>query len=439
MEMFGHNIGGRSGQNGNNANLAWDIWEMNNSNNNGNNDILYMTAATAAVTIAEPPSGSSASSEASLGHPLVHNNNGVQAVQQHFQNLYGGDHHHHQSRLRGSQYLPDPHLMCLKLGKRHYFEDAPLPLLDHRDVAGFPLAVGGMKRGKNVYGPGSRGGGASTQSLKVPRCQVEGCHVALVSAKEYHRRHKVCEMHSKASKVVVLGLEQRFCQQCSRFHVVSEFDESKRSCRRRLAGHNERRRKCSHDSLPRSSSQEKKLMMAAAGRFPYLSSSPTGCSALSLLSSSKSSSDSWVLSPSDLSSRSRAALRELIAENRAGILARQLISSSDRSNSNWEDSSHYNNHSTQDFGDYLSQSWPSGSVESHHHHHHHQQQQQMFSANQHSWDRFHESGAHLTLDLMQQPPSPAYETFLPARDSSTKAEDECDLWKWNSFQGASVV
>lgn len=40
-----------------------------------------------------------------------------------------------------------------------------------------------------------------------------------------------------------------------RFHVVSEFDESKRSCRRRLAGHNERRRKSSHDSLSRTSSQ----------------------------------------------------------------------------------------------------------------------------------------------------------------------------------------
>ena len=214
MEMFGQTIGGRAGQNGNNANLAWDIWEMNNgnSNSNGNNDILYMTAATAAVTIAEPPSGSTASSEASLGHALMHND-GVQAVEQHFQNFYGGDHHHH-GRLHGSQYLPDPHLMCLKLGKRHYFEDAAPPLLDHhhRHVAGFPLA---MKRGKNLYGAGG-GGGASTSSLKVPRCQVEGCQVSLVSAKEYHRRHKVCEMHSKASKVVVLGLEQRFCQQCSR-------------------------------------------------------------------------------------------------------------------------------------------------------------------------------------------------------------------------------
>lgn len=43
---------------------------------------------------------------------------------------------------------------------------------------------------------------------------------------------------------------------CShRFHVVSEFDDSKRSCRRRLAGHNERRRKTSHDSAIRNVAQ----------------------------------------------------------------------------------------------------------------------------------------------------------------------------------------
>lgn len=42
----------------------------------------------------------------------------------------------------------------------------------------------------------------------------------------------------------------------NRFHVVSEFDDSKRSCRRRLAGHNERRRKSSHhDSASRNSAQ----------------------------------------------------------------------------------------------------------------------------------------------------------------------------------------
>ncbi|CAA6659947.1 unnamed protein product [Spirodela intermedia] len=43
--------------------------------------------------------------------------------------------------------------------------------------------------------------------------------------------------------VMVNGLEQRFCQQCSRFHMLAEFDEGKRSCRKRLDGHNRRRRK----------------------------------------------------------------------------------------------------------------------------------------------------------------------------------------------------
>nr|ATB56193.1 squamosa promoter binding-like protein 4a [Panicum virgatum] len=50
-------------------------------------------------------------------------------------------------------------------------------------------------------------------------------------------------MHSKAPLVVVNGMEQRFCQQCSRFHQLHEFDQQKRSCRRRLTGHNERRRR----------------------------------------------------------------------------------------------------------------------------------------------------------------------------------------------------
>ncbi|KAG5514081.1 hypothetical protein RHGRI_035474 [Rhododendron griersonianum] len=79
-------------------------------------------------------------------------------------------------------------------------------------------------------------------------CQVEDCGADLRNAKDYHRRHKVCEIHSKASKVLVGNVLQRFCQQCSRFHVLEEFDEGKRSCRRRLAGHNKRRRKTQPDA-----------------------------------------------------------------------------------------------------------------------------------------------------------------------------------------------
>eukprot|EP01018_Ginkgo_biloba_P039662 Gb_15605 [translate_table: standard] len=78
---------------------------------------------------------------------------------------------------------------------------------------------------------------------QIPRCQAEGCKADLSNAKHYHRRHKVCELHSKATSVITGGLQQRFCQQCSRFHVLAEFDDVKRSCRKRLADHNRRRRK----------------------------------------------------------------------------------------------------------------------------------------------------------------------------------------------------
>ncbi|KAL3830566.1 hypothetical protein ACJIZ3_019368 [Penstemon smallii] len=85
-----------------------------------------------------------------------------------------------------------------------------------------------------------------------PMCQVDGCKEDLSTAKDYHRRHKVCEVHSKATNASVGKQMQRFCQQCSRFHPLSEFDEGKRSCRRRLAGHNRRRRKSQpEDTAPR--------------------------------------------------------------------------------------------------------------------------------------------------------------------------------------------
>ncbi|RLN35783.1 squamosa promoter-binding-like protein 13 [Panicum miliaceum] len=101
------------------------------------------------------------------------------------------------------------------------------------------------------------GGGASSSSDPVaarrgaagggPSCQVERCAADLHDARRYYRRHKVCEPHSKAPAVLVAGLRQRFCQQCSRFHELLEFDGDKHSCRRRLAGHNARRRKSSAD------------------------------------------------------------------------------------------------------------------------------------------------------------------------------------------------
>ncbi|XP_022776358.1 squamosa promoter-binding-like protein 16 isoform X2 [Durio zibethinus] len=84
---------------------------------------------------------------------------------------------------------------------------------------------------------------------QVPSCLVDGCTADLSKCRDYHRRHKVCEVHSKTPKVTIRGQEQRFCQQCSRFHSLVEFDDGKRSCRKRLDGHNRRRRKPQPDSL----------------------------------------------------------------------------------------------------------------------------------------------------------------------------------------------
>uniref|UniRef100_A0A804QYX7 SBP-transcription factor 18 n=1 Tax=Zea mays TaxID=4577 RepID=A0A804QYX7_MAIZE len=83
----------------------------------------------------------------------------------------------------------------------------------------------------------------------APACSVQGCDADLSQCRDYHRRHKVCVAHSKAPFVTVAGQQQRFCQQCSRFHLLEEFDEVKRSCRKRLDGHNRRRRKPQPDPL----------------------------------------------------------------------------------------------------------------------------------------------------------------------------------------------
>lgn len=67
------------------------------------------------------------------------------------------------------------------------------------------------KKKKMIGKKGSGGVG-----VVPPYCQVERCGAILTDAKRYHKRHKVCEVHAKAPVVIVAGLRQRFCQQCSR-------------------------------------------------------------------------------------------------------------------------------------------------------------------------------------------------------------------------------
>lgn len=126
----------------------------------------------------------------------------------------------------------------LKFGKKIYFEDVGV------GISSKTAALSASSAASAAVAPATAPRkGRVVQGGQPPRCQVEGCKVDLTGAKTYYCRHKVCGMHSKSPKVIVNGMEQRFCQQCSRFHQLPEFDQGKRSCRRRLAGHNERRRK----------------------------------------------------------------------------------------------------------------------------------------------------------------------------------------------------
>ncbi|XP_058077484.1 squamosa promoter-binding-like protein 7 [Magnolia sinica] len=86
----------------------------------------------------------------------------------------------------------------------------------------------------------------STSSGTV-RCQVPGCEADIRELKGYHRRHRVCLRCANATTVTIDGLAKRYCQQCGKFHILTDFDEGKRSCRRKLERHNNRRRRKSTD------------------------------------------------------------------------------------------------------------------------------------------------------------------------------------------------
>ncbi|KAM0027333.1 putative transcription factor SBP family [Helianthus debilis subsp. tardiflorus] len=181
--------GAGEGQNSNfTNNIAWDNWD---------NNILITSVTSSHAAAATQYSHS-------VVNALLFNS--------------GGWNHNNNNNNNNNCNNSDPHMMCLKLGKRHYCEDTV--------AAESSSSTASTKRGKPPYEAVATA--VATVNTRWPvstgvrvaataRCQVEGCHVALGDVKEYYRRHKVCEIHSKAPKVVVSGLLQRFCQQCSRF------------------------------------------------------------------------------------------------------------------------------------------------------------------------------------------------------------------------------
>ena len=88
-------------------------------------------------------------------------------------------------------------------------------------------------------------------------CQVDGCNVDVQSLnKEYYIRYRVCDVHQKCLVALKDGKESRFCQQCGKFHPLSEFQGDKRSCKSRLDRHNARRRRL----------REMQLMLRKSGK-----------------------------------------------------------------------------------------------------------------------------------------------------------------------------
>lgn len=103
----------------------------------------------------------------------------------------------------------------LKLGGQAY----PIIAEEGEVKAGKKSKVVGTETTTAAISAAAAAAATATTGLNSGRsavCQVEDCRADLTNAKDYHRRHKVCDMHSKASKALVGSIMQRFCQQCSR-------------------------------------------------------------------------------------------------------------------------------------------------------------------------------------------------------------------------------
>ncbi|KAJ6363098.1 hypothetical protein OIU78_003306 [Salix suchowensis] len=173
----------------------------------------------------------------------------------------------------GASASPGELIIGLKLGKRVYFEDNCTTSTANSSSSSI------ISTSCTVTPKRSRASYPSTQS---PQCQVEGCSFDLKSAKDYHRKHRICEKHSKSPKVIIADMERRFCQQCSRFHELSEFDDKKRSCRKRLSYHNARRRRPQPEAIRFNSARlsssfydGRQQLNSVLNRMPFLEANAT--------------------------------------------------------------------------------------------------------------------------------------------------------------------
>jgi len=115
----------------------------------------------------------------------------------------------------------------LSMEQKRKMEETTKPLFHSKDSSEDDDGDLALKLGGKQYSYADDGN-SSRQNKRVrsgspgssyPMCQVDDCRSDLTGAKDYHRRHKVCQAHSKASRALVGNLMQRFCQQCSRLEI----------------------------------------------------------------------------------------------------------------------------------------------------------------------------------------------------------------------------
>ncbi|KAL4420831.1 hypothetical protein ABPG75_010487 [Micractinium tetrahymenae] len=112
-----------------------------------------------------------------------------------------------------------------------------------------------------------RRSGGRRPATSVP-CQVPGCGEELIDAEAFYRRYRVCKRHSREDAVQLATGLARFCQQCARFHDVSEFDEERRSCRTALAWHRKKRRSSGMRRSKKEGEEQQGEASAGSGEAP---------------------------------------------------------------------------------------------------------------------------------------------------------------------------
>jgi hypothetical protein len=83
---------------------------------------------------------------------------------------------------------------------------------------------------------------AGLQAGHNKRCRVPECSTSDLShASNYYLKHGICKQHVTMPAIDIDGVSQRFCQKCTRFHEIPEFDGAKHTCRKGLELQQQRR------------------------------------------------------------------------------------------------------------------------------------------------------------------------------------------------------